>query len=92
MEKLVFGNDGKTCAAIIRSENCTTTRPVVKLYPLEVSETVSDDTISSQKSTKDPHETETLRISSYLPENTSNQPDSICPQQKATKCAREKVL
>ena len=36
VEKLVTGNDDLIRAAHIRMENYRTTRPIVKLYPLEV--------------------------------------------------------
>ena len=32
VEKLIFGNDGKTRAVRIRTDNCITTRPIIKLY------------------------------------------------------------
>ena len=34
---LIKGNDGLVLAAHVRIENYTTTRPIVKLYPLDVS-------------------------------------------------------
>ena len=37
VERLLTGNDGHTRAACIRTQNGLTTRPIVKLYPLEVS-------------------------------------------------------
>ena len=37
VEDLIKGNDGLVQAANVRIENYTTTRPIVKLYPLEVS-------------------------------------------------------
>ena len=40
VEEPIKGNDGLVRAARIRTSNCTTTRPIVKLYPLEV---VSND-------------------------------------------------
>ena len=40
VEEPIKENDGLVRAARIRTSNCTTTRPIVKLYPLEV---VSND-------------------------------------------------
>ena len=37
VENLIKGNDGLVQAANVRIENYMTTRPIVKLYPLEVS-------------------------------------------------------
>ena len=38
VEDLIKGNDGLIRAAHIRTDNVKTTRPIVKLYPLEVNE------------------------------------------------------
>ena len=56
MEDLLEGNDGLVRAAHVRTENCCTTRPIIKLYPLEVSsgsydehdQDASNDTESSR--------------------------------------------
>jgi len=47
VEELIMGNDGQVRAAHIRTSTHTTTRPVAKLYPLEVQDgKQSDSTIS----------------------------------------------
>ena len=51
VEEPIKGNDGLVCAAHIRTDNCTTTRPIVKLYPLEV---VSNDHSPVDCSEQDP--------------------------------------
>ena len=43
VEDLIKGNDGLIRAAHIRTDNVKTTRPIVKLYPLEVSSNEGDD-------------------------------------------------
>jgi len=44
VEDLIEGNDGLVRAAHIRMSNYKTTRPIVKLYPLEISSNDSNDT------------------------------------------------
>ncbi|XP_064645114.1 uncharacterized protein LOC135498660 [Lineus longissimus] len=54
VERLTYGNDGLVRSAQIKTQNGTTNRPIVKLYPLEV----SDDS-ESPKSSDDPLENDT---------------------------------
>jgi len=50
VEELIMGNDGQVRAARIRTSTHTTTRPVAKLYPLEVQDgKQSDSTISEER-------------------------------------------
>ena len=42
IEELVKDNDGLIRSALIKTANYGTTRPIVKLYPLEVADNVND--------------------------------------------------
>ena len=45
IEDLIIGKDGLTQAAMIRTANGTTSRPISKLYPLEVTSEQDDHTV-----------------------------------------------
>ena len=55
VEEPIKGNDGLVRAARIRTSNCTTTRPIVKLYPLEVVSNDQSPTDCSEQHTADDH-------------------------------------
>ena len=55
VEELIKGNDGLVRAVRIRTSNCTTTRTIVKLYPLEVVSYDQSPTDCSEQHPADDH-------------------------------------
>ena len=53
VEELIKGRDNLICAAHIRMSTYKTTRPITKLYPLEVS---NPDEMNSQKASEEPND------------------------------------
>ena len=49
IEDLIVGQDGLTRAAMIRTANGTTSRPITRLYPLEVTAEQDDHTVEGTK-------------------------------------------
>lgn len=49
VKELIRGNDGLVRAARIKTKNIDTTRPIVKLYPLEINSTNDDETEDHQQ-------------------------------------------
>ena len=63
VENLIQGNDGHVRAAHIRTNSHKTTRPVAKLYPLEVhSELEDDDTTAEVVANPSQQKTDTPRV------------------------------
>ena len=52
MEDLIQGRDGHVRAANVRMGNHRTSRPIVKLYPLEVSNSNNEDQTGPSESTR----------------------------------------
>lgn len=86
VENLIKGNDGLVRAAHVRTENHRTTRPIIKLYPLEVSsgsyEEPDQDTLNDAESSRD-------SIVGYDPvanDTLTDQvtPSRLCEKRKAT--------
>ena len=48
VDSLITGNDGLVRAANVRTSNCITSRPITKLYPLEVSAPIVETAISGE--------------------------------------------
>jgi len=70
IEELIKGNDGQVRAAHITTSTHTTTRPVAKLYPLEV-----QDGKKSDASAPEDVELSTNKVAN---EDTQNTADSSC--------------
>ena len=85
VEEPIKGNDGLVCAARIRTDNCTTTRPIVKLYPLEVmSNDQSPVECTEQPADEHPAETTETTTTDVRPaEIDSSSDQSIIPTRRA---------
>ena len=53
VEQLNHGNDGLVRSAIIRTKSGCTSRPIVKLYPLEITDTAIQDGTTDERDNKD---------------------------------------
>ena len=82
VEKLIEGRDGLVRAAHIRMDNLKTTRPIVKLYPLKVSDTDDD----SQPTSGD-----VPPSNSEVPQSAEDPSVVTRPQRKATLRAYQKL-
>ena len=83
VEKLIEGRDGLVRAAHIRMDNLKTTRPIVKLYPLEVSDT-DDDSQPTSDDIIPPSNSE-------VPQSPEGPGVATRPQRKATLRAYQKL-
>jgi len=78
IDDLIVGGDGLVRAATIRTSNGTTSRPITKLYPIELNE--ADEITTTSGEMKQPHS------DSDQPRNTDHR-----PQRNAAKQATNKV-
>ena len=88
VESLIEGNDGLVRAAHIRTDKCRTTRPIVKLYPLEV---VSNDNEPQEHQHTSGHidEVTTEANSPAVVDSTLNRPNVRPRRNAATKALRK---
>ena len=68
VEDLIEGKDGLVRAAHIRMDKLKTTRPIVKLYPLEVSHM---DTVSQATTTSDDTPSDSVEASQAVEESST---------------------
>ena len=88
VEDLIKGNDGLVRAAHIRTANCRTTRPIVKLYPLEVA---GNDNQSQRREVATDH-TDEITTDANCPaevDTSSGQPKIRARRNAATKALRK---
>ena len=83
IEKLIIGNDGLVRAANVRTANGRTNRPIVRLYPLEVTANPEGTgTIAEDKERTTIGETETERESNSVTVTTPGEGNSCRPSQR----------
>ena len=83
IEKLIIGNDGLVRAANVRTANGRTNRPIVRLYPLEVTANPEGTgTIAEDKERTTVGETETERESNSVTVTTPGEGNSCRPSQR----------
>ena len=94
IEDLIKGNDGLVLAAHIRTENCRTTKPIVKLYPLEVANSDDQSPVDSTEQQTDDHPDEGTSADVDCPaelDSSSGQPN-ICKRRVAATKALRKMI
>ena len=89
VEELIRGNDGFVRAAHIRTDNYRTTRPIVKLYPLEVTSSVNQ---SQGREEATDHISEISTDANCPAEvDTSSEQPKICRKRNAAIKAMRKI-
>ena len=89
VEELIKGRDNLIRAAHVRMNNYRTTRPIVKLYPLEVSHSTSEESSDDPNGSQDSQDSR--QIVSEVDNSSTRSPSNPPGRSKAASKALERI-